>query len=103
MEHAQYVHTTGMSEADDFEGWLESVKTARILAEWVEGATAEELVAGYRIGPGDLESRIERAKWLLGAAEAIAEVVGVDLPTLASTRAALAPDPDEEGAASAGS
>ncbi|WP_435062701.1 DEAD/DEAH box helicase [Halobaculum sp. EA56] len=81
--------TTGMAEAGDFEAWLESVKTARILAEWVDGASVEELVEAYRIGPGDLESRIERAEWLLGAADAIADVVGVDVPAFASARARL--------------
>ncbi|SHG81847.1 DEAD/DEAH box helicase [Halobaculum gomorrense] len=81
--------TTGMTDAEDFEGWLESVKTARILSEWVDGASVEELVAAYRIGPGDLESRIERAEWLLGAAEALADVVGVSMPTLSSARAKL--------------
>ncbi|MFC7096644.1 DEAD/DEAH box helicase [Halobaculum marinum] len=81
--------TTGMTEADDFEGWLESVKTARILTEWVDGASVEELVESYRIGPGDLESRIERAEWLLGAADALAEVLGVEMPALASARAKL--------------
>ncbi|QZX98584.1 DEAD/DEAH box helicase [Halobaculum rubrum] len=81
--------TTGMSEATDFEAWLESVKTARILTEWVDGASVEELVEAYRIGPGDLESRIERAEWLLGAADALADVVGVDMPTFASARSKL--------------
>ena len=81
--------TTGMTEADDFEGWLESVKTARILAEWVAGASVEELVEAYRIGPGDLESRIERAEWLLGAADAVADVVGIEMPAFASARAKL--------------
>ena len=81
--------TTGMTEADDFEAWLESVKTARILTEWVEGAGVEELVDAYRIGPGDLESRIERAEWLLGAAAALADVVGVEMPALSSARARL--------------
>jgi helicase len=81
--------TTGMTEADDFEGWLESVKTARILTEWVDGASVEELVEAYRIGPGDLESRIERAEWLLGAADALADVVGVSMPMLSSARAKL--------------
>ncbi|WP_284013362.1 DEAD/DEAH box helicase [Halobaculum litoreum] len=81
--------TTDMTATDDFEGWLESVKTARILAEWVEGASVEELVASYRIGPGDLESRIERAEWLLGAAEALAEELDVSMPALASARAKL--------------
>ena len=70
--------TTRMGETDDFEGWLTAVKTARVLHEWTEGASAEELVERFRIGPGDLESRIERAEWLLGAADAIAGVVDAD-------------------------
>jgi len=70
--------TTRMGETTDFEGWLTAVKTARILHEWTEGTSAEELVERFRIGPGDLESRIERAEWLLGAADAITGVVDVD-------------------------
>jgi helicase len=70
--------TTGMNETADFEGWLTAVKTARVLHEWVEGASAADLVERFRIGPGDLESRIERAAWLLGAADAIAGVVEAD-------------------------
>ncbi|AXG07110.1 DEAD/DEAH box helicase [Haloplanus rubicundus] len=70
--------TTRMGETEDFEGWLTAVKTARVLYEWTEGASAEDLVERFRIGPGDLESRIERAEWLLGAADAIASVVDAD-------------------------
>ncbi|SDZ78608.1 helicase [Haloplanus vescus] len=70
--------TTKMGETDDFEAWLTAVKTARILHEWTAGTGAEELVERFRIGPGDLESRIERAEWLLGAADAIARVVDAD-------------------------
>lgn len=81
--------TTAMGETDDFEEWLESVKTARILDEWIGGATVEELVEAYRIGPGDLDSRIERAEWLLSAAEALAETVGVSVPAVSRARARL--------------
>ena len=81
--------TTAMHETDDFEEWLESVKTARILDEWIGGATVEELVEAYRIGPGDLDSRIERAEWLLSAAEALAETVGVSVPAVSRARAQL--------------
>jgi len=70
--------TTAMGETEDFEGWLTAVKTARILYEWTEGTSAETLVERFRIGPGDLESRIERAEWLLGAADAVAGVVDAD-------------------------
>jgi helicase len=78
-----------MDELDAFESWLESVKTARILSAWTEGATVAELVSEYRIGPGDLESRIERAEWLLGAAEALAAVVGVTVPEIGRVRGKL--------------
>jgi helicase len=69
--------TTRMGDTEDFEGWLTAVKTARILYEWTEGVSAEDLIERFRIGPGDLESRIERTEWLLGAADAIAGVVDV--------------------------
>jgi helicase len=81
--------TTGMGETEDFEEWLTAVKLARILLEWAEGADAEALVERYRIGPGDLEARLERASWLLGAADALADVVGADRPEFRSVRERL--------------
>ena len=81
--------TTDMTDPDDFEGWLESVKTARVLDEWIGGATTEELVERYRIGPGDLDSRIERAEWLLSAAEALAETIDVRVPAVSRARSRL--------------
>ena len=81
--------TTDMTEPDDFEGWLESVKTARVLDEWIGGATVEELVERYRIGPGDLDSRVERAEWLLSAAEALGETTGVRVPAVSRARSRL--------------
>lgn len=81
--------TTGMGEPADFEGWLESVKTARILDEWIGGATVEELVEAYRIGPGDLDSRVERAEWLLSTAEALAETIGVSVPAVTRARSRI--------------
>lgn len=81
--------TTGMGETEDFEGWLESVKTARILLEWCHGADVDELVERYRLGPGDLESRLERAEWLLGAADAIADLEELSVPEIEALRERL--------------
>ena len=81
--------TTAMHEADEFEAWLESVKTARILDEWINGATAETIVADHRIGPGDLDARVERAEWLLSAAETLAETIGVDVSVVSRARSQL--------------
>jgi helicase len=71
--------TTRMGAADDFETWLSDVKTARMLAEWCAGADADDIVDRFRVGPGDLESRVERAEWLLGAADALVGVLDADL------------------------
>ena len=87
-QHAEEFTTT-MGDTEDFERWLEAVKTARILAEWSEGATIETLVEQYRLGPGDLDSRIERADWLLSAADAVADVLGVSLPAISRVRTQL--------------
>ncbi|KAB1196815.1 MULTISPECIES: DEAD/DEAH box helicase [Haloferax] len=83
--------TTAMHEADPFEEWLTAVKTARILHEWSEGVDIEELVDNYRIGPGDLESRVERAEWLLGAADALCGALDTDVPEFREVRALLSP------------
>lgn len=81
--------TTDMHETDEFERWLEAVKTARILLEWSEGATIEQLVEQYRLGPGDLDSRVERAEWLLGAADALADERGLRFDAIRQVREKL--------------
>jgi helicase len=78
--------TTDMGGAEDFEGWLESVKTARLLQQWADGVDAADIVEQFRVGPGDLESRIERAEWLLGAADAITDTDGVDMTVFGTVR-----------------
>ncbi|SEK50271.1 DEAD/DEAH box helicase [Haloferax larsenii] len=83
--------TTAMGEAESFEDWLTAVKTARILHEWSQGETIEDLVERYRIGPGDLESRVERAEWLLGAADALCGALDSDVPEFREVRALLSP------------
>ena len=81
--------TVGMNETEEFERWLETVKTARILYEWTEGESMEIIVENYRIGPGDLESRVERAEWLLGAADALATLLDLAVPALGRVRSRL--------------
>ena len=81
--------TTKMGETEEFERWLEAVKTARILLEWSDGATIEQLVEQYRLGPGDLDSRVERAEWLLGAADALADERGMRFDAIRQVREKL--------------
>ena len=87
--------TTAPDEADDFEAWLCAVKLARILLEWSEGATIETLVERYRIGPGDVESHVERATWLLGAADAVARTLEADVDVFERVRHELGESGDD--------
>ncbi|XGI83468.1 DEAD/DEAH box helicase [Halorutilales archaeon Cl-col2-1] len=61
-----------------FESWLASLKTARVLYDWIGEDDTEEIAEEYGVGPGDINSKVERADWLLHAAESIAETVGTD-------------------------
>ncbi|WP_049984880.1 DEAD/DEAH box helicase [Halobellus rufus] len=82
--------TTAPDEAEDFEAWLCAVKLARLVFEWGEGATIEDLVDRYRVGPGDVESHVERAAWLLGAGDALATTLGSDVDVFDAVRRRLA-------------
>ena len=60
--------------AGDFEAWLATLKTVRVLADWLAGADEETITDRHGIGPGDLRMRVERAVWIVGAAESLAEL-----------------------------
>jgi len=68
----------------DFQTWLRSLKTAKLLADFAEGVPLEELVDGYDVGPGDVRRYAERAEWLLSATESLAE--HVDSPAVEQIR-----------------
>ncbi|MFW5929570.1 MAG: helix-hairpin-helix domain-containing protein, partial [Halobacteriota archaeon] len=58
-----------------FEDWLASVKTARVLYDWIDERDVEEIADRHDVGPGDVHGRVERAEWLLYAAEELAAQV----------------------------
>ena len=80
---------TNLSEIDDFESWLCTIKLAQILTAWSKGVPIDEIVETYRVGPGDIESHVERARWLLGAADALTETLGVEIDIFAEGHAQL--------------
>ncbi|WP_135534842.1 DEAD/DEAH box helicase [Halostella pelagica] len=76
----------------DFQAWLESLKTARLLDDWIHGEDAAALAERYGVGPGDIRRTAERAEWLLNATESLAEQVeneGGITETIRETREAL--------------
>ena len=52
--------------------FLREVKTARLLLDWADEVDEDELGKRYGVGPGDIHNRVETARWLLHAMEALA-------------------------------
>jgi helicase len=67
---------TAMADVDgSFDAWLETLKTVRVLADWLDGAEEGTITDRHGIGPGDLRMKVERAEWLVGAAESLADLL----------------------------
>ena len=56
-------------------GELSIIKTLMILWDWINERPEDEIVQEYDVGPGDLASITETARWLAAAASAMAEVM----------------------------
>ncbi|MFB6295426.1 MAG: DEAD/DEAH box helicase [Halobacteriales archaeon] len=75
--HNEECFVTGIDEIEGkFEDWLESLKAVRVLVDWIEDVPEADLADQHGIGPGDLRATVERADWLLTAAETLAELSG---------------------------
>ncbi len=58
-----------------FEDWLASLKTAAVLHDWTQERDEERIAEEHNVAPGDVRTRVERADWLLYAAESLADLV----------------------------
>ena len=65
-------------EEERFEDWLAALKTARMLEDWASETDEDEIAERYGVGPGDIRGKVDTAEWLLGAAESLAEELGLD-------------------------
>ncbi|MCS7094034.1 MAG: DEAD/DEAH box helicase [Candidatus Aenigmarchaeota archaeon] len=61
---------------EDYENFEKSVKMAKILEDWINEKTEEEILEKYSITPGELYSRIQIADWLLYSLHEIALLMG---------------------------
>ncbi|MFB6299781.1 MAG: DEAD/DEAH box helicase [Halobacteriales archaeon] len=64
----------------EFEAWLKTLKSVRILLDWINDVSEDAIIEEYGIGPGDLRLKVERATWLAGAIRTLVELH--DLPLL---------------------
>ena len=56
--------------------FLREMKTARLLLDWANEVDEDEMGKRYGVGPGDIHNRVETARWLLHAMEALAGLLG---------------------------
>jgi len=59
----------------EYEDFVNSIKTALMLNEWINEKTEEYLLENYNARPGELRSKIEIADWLLYATEEISRIL----------------------------
>lgn len=52
----------------DYKVYLQTVKTAMMLHNWIEEFKEDEICEKFSVGPGDIRRHLENAKWLLYAA-----------------------------------
>ena len=53
------------SFSDEYDEFIDSVKTALVLEAWIEETTEEQLLEKYGVTPGEMNAKIERSDWLL--------------------------------------
>lgn len=58
-----------------YEDFLSALKTAKLLEDWADELDDDRIAERYRVGPGDIRSKVATAEWLLSASERIAETM----------------------------
>ncbi len=59
----------------EYGDFLDSVKTAMFLEEWISEKTEEEILEKFNVRPGEIKTKIDSADWLLYAMEELARMI----------------------------
>jgi replicative superfamily II helicase/intein/homing endonuclease len=62
--------------SDEYEEFLMTVKTALFLSDWTEEIMEDELLERYGIAPGEVHAKLDKADWLIYAAEELVRLMG---------------------------
>ncbi|MBI4415949.1 MAG: DEAD/DEAH box helicase [Euryarchaeota archaeon] len=63
---------------EDYDFFLAQVKTACLLADWIEERTEDEVTKRFGIGPGDIRRMVDQAEWLTYATAELAKIFNRD-------------------------
>ena len=64
------------SDRVNYESFLGEAKLAWVLSTWMEETSEDEVIARFRVQPGDLYRLIETSRWLLYASHELATLFG---------------------------
>ena len=59
---------------DEYGEFMNSIKTSLFLGDWIDEKDEDFLMEKYDIRPGEIRAKLEKADWLLYAAEEIAKI-----------------------------
>ena len=61
-------------DLEEYELYLSTIKTAKMVDDWMSEAHENEIADSFGIGPGDIRNKVELAEWLLHSAARLAEL-----------------------------
>lgn len=64
---------------EDYEWFLSDMKTAFLLYDWIDEQSEDIIISKYGVGPGDVHSIVDTAKWLLHATREFARMYNFDM------------------------
>lgn len=62
--------------SDEYDEYLDSIKTAIVFNEWMEEIPEDRLLEAYNVTPGELNAKLERGDWLLYACYELCKLQG---------------------------
>jgi helicase len=78
-------------EDENYAEYLGSVKTARLLMEWISESTDRDITERYSVGMGDVHRFVQTAEWLAYSASEVARIINKSghIPLLRTLRSRL--------------
>lgn len=65
-------------DLEEYEIYLSTIKTAKMVDDWMSETHENEIAGSFGIGPGDIRNKVELVEWLLHSAARLSELFNRD-------------------------
>lgn len=65
-------------DLEEYELFLSTVKTAKLVHDWMSEVHENTIASSFGVGPGDIRNKVELAEWLLHSSARLAELFNKD-------------------------